>query len=224
MRQLIQAVYVATLLNVLAPMTLAQSANDERSAGPAGCNQNDQCPPRSIIEDEICGASTNGGCNDPPNEPVQHIACGNTVCGTFWWDETFRDSDWYEFQILSPSLVTWNVFADVAVDSFILDSGCVPKVLATGAGECPSTATATCLPAGTYRVFVAASFSNPFIQCFSSQSNYVANRVHPPNPVAVKKTTRHSPQRGHGRRAGHPFAVTLTPFVWSRRDGNICGA
>lgn len=147
------------------------------------CPDNDQCPVGAISELEVCGQDVNGGCNHPANA-AQPIACGDTICATFHWDTVqagVRDTDWYEFTLVAPACITWEVWADVPVDVGILGALCPPVVFAQGSGDCPAVAT-TCpclppgmaLPPGTYRVFAAPSFSNAPIACFSAASNYLA--------------------------------------------------
>ena len=56
------------------------------------------CPAGSVAELEVCGDTTNNGCNNviPAFEP---ISCGTTVCGTAFFNGTTRDTDWYTFTI-----------------------------------------------------------------------------------------------------------------------------
>jgi hypothetical protein len=74
------------------------------------------CPTTSIPEGEPpCSTDYddlyNGGCNSTP--PIfQAYNCGDTVCGetgTFLFQGgNYRDTDWYEFEITEPSLVTFS--------------------------------------------------------------------------------------------------------------------
>lgn len=155
--------------------------------GASCCAGNDQCPVGSINEAEVCTADTDGGCNDILN-PAQAIQCGDTICGTFWYDGTFRDTDWYEFTVLTDSIITWSVYADVPVDTFILTANCPPTILATGSGDCPSVAQVqVCVPRGTYRVFAAPAFGGPPITCFNLQNTwtYTADLDCVPSPCPL---------------------------------------
>lgn len=131
------------------------------------CPENDACPTGAIDEQEFepCGLDLlNGGCNSTPTT-FQQIACGDTICGTFWFDGTTRDTDWYEFTLSQPQEIVWSVWADVPVTVLVLNANCPPDILAIGVGTCPSVAATTCVPAGTYRVFVAPDFLSPLITC-----------------------------------------------------------
>jgi len=113
-------------------------------------------PGINLVEDEPCGQSTNGGCNQEPDFPSQPIQSGDRIAGTFWADDGTRDTDWYRFTLNTPSEVTAAVFADFPVRIFLIGGACgSTQILATNDGEnCPQTASA-CLGAGSYWVFVA---------------------------------------------------------------------
>ncbi|MFO0875157.1 MAG: hypothetical protein U0575_14455 [Phycisphaerales bacterium] len=129
------------------------------------CRENDACPDGAIVENEICGLDANGGCNSTPPK-FQQIACNDTICGAFWYDGSTRDTDWYEFTLSAPRAIAWLVWADVPVDVFVLSTECPPgSILATGGGTCPTIAATPCLAPGTYRLFVAPSFSAPQLDC-----------------------------------------------------------
>jgi hypothetical protein len=70
-----------------------------------------ECPGGSTDEGEPCGDDTNGGCNSFP--PVfRTITCGETVCGTGWYDGFTRDTDWYLLTLDGYYDVTWTVQAE----------------------------------------------------------------------------------------------------------------
>lgn len=147
------------------------SASRIAHGSPQGCVN---CPPTAIFEAEACGASTNDGCNVSPAR-FEPINCGDTICGTFWWDGTLRDTDWYEVTLTSTTCVTWTVFANVEVDAFIFDAACPPTVLASATGVCPTVASATIGP-GVFHLAVAPKFAQPVIACGGPQqrSEYLA--------------------------------------------------
>ncbi|MGH8016203.1 MAG: GEVED domain-containing protein, partial [Candidatus Zixiibacteriota bacterium] len=70
-----------------------------------------ECPGGSTDEGEPCGDDTNGGCNSPV--PIfRDITCGETVCGTGWFDGGLRDTDWYRLVLDGFYEVTWTVQAE----------------------------------------------------------------------------------------------------------------
>lgn len=146
------------------------------------------CPEGALQEFEPCGVDQNGGCNHA-NDDVQTIECGAQICGSFWWDtvvQNVRDTDWYEFTILTPQVVTWTVQANVDVVTFIFESTCPPTepYFGSATGPSPVIATTACLPPGTYRAFVAPHFANPPIECSTPQSIYYATLTCEPCPCA----------------------------------------
>ena len=100
---------------------------------------------------------------------------GNALqcCGTFWFDGTTQDTDWYEFTTDESMILTLSLYADATINpvAYILTDYCEPIILATGVGSCPTAAPSECLPAGTYRVFVATGFDS-VIACGDDASNY----------------------------------------------------
>ena len=130
----------------------------------------------SVQWDGFCVTEATSSCGDlcaPAVDPYEAIACGDTVCGTFWADGSFRDTDWYTFSLDTTTEVTWSVASLTGVAAFILDSNCPPFVIAVGAGACPTTVT-YCLDAGSYVAFVAPNvFAG--VPCGSGDANnYVA--------------------------------------------------
>ncbi len=137
------------------------------------CEAGQNCPPDAVEEGEPCGSDTNGGCNSGDPGPTTPLSIGDTVCGTFWADDNTRDTDWYEFTVDVDSDVTWAVNADIDVVAFLISASCPPAIIASDdAGTCPTTVEA-CLPAGTYRAFVALPVFGG-IPCGSDSTNYTA--------------------------------------------------
>ncbi|MBU0618155.1 MAG: hypothetical protein KKI02_10595 [Planctomycetes bacterium] len=129
-----------------------------------------ECPEGGIPEAEPCGEDTNGGCNMPV--PVfEPIACGTTVCGTGWFDGGTRDTDWYELVLTESATITLSLQAEFdalfgkigqyvpGVPGCANTTGYVDPYALPLACEWATVST-TCLPAGTYYIFVAPQFTN----------------------------------------------------------------
>jgi hypothetical protein len=127
------------------------------------------CPPGAVIEEEACGADTNGGCNSP-GLPCQPIQCNDVVCGTHWATGGTRDTDWYCFTVTEPNtLVTWSVESDFPAAVFLVSQACA--VVGTQSGACPWEASATLGP-GTYFAFVAPTGFEG-LPCGGDNNDYV---------------------------------------------------
>ncbi|MBU0616736.1 MAG: hypothetical protein KKI02_03375, partial [Planctomycetes bacterium] len=64
------------------------------------------CPPDGIPENEPCGDDTNGGCGlDPPQ--FEPLACMETICGTIWAEDGWRDTYWFEVVATKPTSFVW---------------------------------------------------------------------------------------------------------------------
>lgn len=130
------------------------------------------CPIGSIQETETCGGDTNGGCNVSP-VAVQPIQCGQRVCGTMFNTGYIRDTDWYQFNISLPSVVTWSVQSEPPVEVFLLTDTCPPSILGNGSTDRCGTATATALlQPGTYRAFIGAIGDG--YPCGAGANDYIA--------------------------------------------------
>jgi hypothetical protein len=123
------------------------------------------CPPGGTDEGEPCGTDTNGGCNDSP--PIfGGISCGETICGTSYFDGENRDTDWLKISGLTGAN-TFTVTAEAEFDLqllFITDTGpgncniTIPYVSVVG--PCmPATITTDTLPLGTYYVWVGPQYA-----------------------------------------------------------------
>ncbi len=112
------------------------------------------CPVNAVSENEMCGGDTNGGCNVNP-VTFQSIQCGQTICGTMFSNGSVRDTDWYQFTVTAPSIVTWAVQAEIPLEAILITNVCPPTILNIGPTDRCGTATATALLSpGTYRAFV----------------------------------------------------------------------
>jgi hypothetical protein len=103
---------------------------------------------------------TNGGC-DSPLPVFGSIACGETICGTAGTYTVggidHRDTDWYLFDLLEPSTVTWSVEAEFdPYIKLIETNNCVsPVTIAYAYGnECEMTTVETVLYPGQYAAYV----------------------------------------------------------------------
>jgi len=127
------------------------------------------CPPGAIDENEpdcgLLGDFVNGGCNSVP-EVFTSIAVGQTACGTGAFDGSTRDTDWYEFTLVAPTEVTWDVTAEFPVLVGLIAAPCPATAFLPGtaltAGACTQVISTACLPAGTYYAFVAPDFIEAF--------------------------------------------------------------
>lgn len=137
--------------------TLSFSQSSTNCTGAEDCSVCQlTCPTGGVPENETCGGDANGGCNVSP-AVFQGILCGQTVCGTMFTDGTTRDTDWYQFSLSSPAVVTWSVQSESPIEGFILNTACPPAIIASGTTERCGTAIATAvLQPGTYRTFVGA--------------------------------------------------------------------
>lgn len=132
-------------------------------------------PANSATEVEACGDASNDGCN--AGGVVEASSIGAVVDGTFWMTDDgagnlTRDTDFYSFDVPSDKTVTVSVHSASFVTCFILGGDIAAAncagitVLSTGAGACPSSASA-CLTAGTYYAFAALSFDAGATACGS---------------------------------------------------------
>lgn len=137
----------------------------------------DPCVEGSSEEEEDCGlpADTfNGGCNSTP--PVfAPLFCGQTYCGTAGSEGTFRDTDWYEIFIESPTLLTWTVQSDFPALIGLIETsdpgsatcsdttGFVDPFELVPAGSAGSVS--ACLQPGTYWWFVAPDITAGPVAC-----------------------------------------------------------
>ena len=124
------------------------------------------CPPEGIPENEPCGEDTNGGCGmDPPQfEPT---ACMETICGTLWAEDGWRDGDWFEVVVPEPTSLVWTAQAEFPVVIGLMETdppGSGSCWDMTGyldpydmAGPFPDTAeiTTEMLPPGVYWLWIA---------------------------------------------------------------------
>jgi hypothetical protein len=130
---------------------------------PAGATQEGEaCPPEDVYNDYY-----NGGCNSVP--PVfSPIACGETVCGTGWYDgdvSGYRDTDWYEFTLTEPGHVVWKVVAEFPLMTALMtpqpDCSYFTYIYAL-VMDCDTATLEQDMPAGTFWCFAAPQFATTF--------------------------------------------------------------
>ena len=124
------------------------------------------CPPGSLMEQEPCGQSSNGGCGANPGPVFEPITCGDTLCGTAWHDATdgSRDTDWYELNVTQAGVLTWQVTAEFAPQMMLIDPGsgdCIDYSILdyTSGPECQMTTITGAVTAGTYWLWIAPDLS-----------------------------------------------------------------
>ena len=117
------------------------------------------CDKAAHQEQELCGEDVNGGCNGAGPE---YIGLNRNVCGTFWAAGGTRDTDWFEFDLLEPAVVTMTANSTLNVTIGLLSNECPPQIYAIDATQsCGATITA-CMPAGSNIAFIArAGFDDP---------------------------------------------------------------
>lgn len=128
------------------------------------------CPPGAAVEGEpVCFNgyvdAFNGGCNSTPNV-FSPIACGQTVCGTggsYMFDGlSYRDTDWYEFDLPVAGNVTATVCTsfDTQLAAIDGDVGCGFITIICGSVFGPPQSMLSCeyaAPSGLNWIFVATS-------------------------------------------------------------------
>ena len=120
------------------------------------CAQDSFCC--SVAWDGICAGEAATLCPAlcPPAVPAYgSIACGQTLCGSFWADGSTRDTDWLKFTLTAATTeVTLDVSANFGIVLGFLDDQCPPFIYILEGQFCPASVTA-CLAAGTYTAFIA---------------------------------------------------------------------
>ncbi len=115
--------------------------------------------------------TVNGGCNSSP--PVfGAISCGETICGTAYYDGTDRDTDWYQLVVASDTEVTVSISAEFDVVAGIVDScgtgDCADATAVSpyvAVADCETGVVSACLPPGTWWLFVGPDFDGAPFAC-----------------------------------------------------------
>lgn len=116
--------------------------------------------------------TTNGGCSGL-FPAYTSIVCGQSYCGTAYFNGAQRDTDWYEITVGTATTVTWSVIAEYrVVAGLVAGTNGIPNCsLATGVSpfaiaESGQLATITiCLQPGTWWFFTAPDFGQPSFPC-----------------------------------------------------------
>jgi hypothetical protein len=133
------------------------------------------CPSGAVVENEICGFSSNGPCTNG-----QHLSCGGaTVCGTLSRSGAGlpRDIDFYSVNIPNNRFITWCVTSpqplNIALVSFpFCDTGPTPIFYdSESMGSCQNGCVTYHLAPGTYLVGMEVASSNA--SC-AGANNYTA--------------------------------------------------
>ncbi len=139
-------------------------------------------PAGAVSESEAaCGDSSNDGCNVTP-PAYDTLAIGQTVQGTLFNTRTLRDTDWYQFELPTRSLVTLSFASQFASGAAIIGrydfapEACEGPELLTVinnryAGLCETYSGTVELPAGTHRAVIANAFFDG-VGCGSGYEQY----------------------------------------------------
>lgn len=123
-----------------------------------------------IFIEADCGRpvdNVNGGCGSNP-VVFMPIECGQTVCGSSFYDGFDRDTDWF---LITPDLavetpIIWSGTANFDHQAVILNdpnADCLFEFCAFANAAAGETATASCLlPPGRNYVWVGPQFTTPF--------------------------------------------------------------
>ncbi|MEE2680771.1 MAG: hypothetical protein VX641_00195 [Planctomycetota bacterium] len=136
-----------------------------------------ECSLSSQMELEPCGMTTNDGCNSAAYSSQSDITIFHEVvsldvplCGTWFCDGTFRDTDWYAFEVPEPgAMVTTTLQSSELVVGYLYLArfGCPLEVIDYQYGNCPTILPERWLTAGFYRAIVAPGFES-IAQCSSA--------------------------------------------------------
>lgn len=134
-----------------------------------------ECPANATAEAENCGANENGGCLIAP-PAYQSISCGESICGSVYFDGNTRDTDWFSIDVANESTYTFNLNAEFNGSMFIVDvSDCDDPVIVTQGPDFTANvpySLASNLQPGHYAVFVAPSFDSAPFGC-GERNRYV---------------------------------------------------
>ena len=127
---------------------------------------------------EASGDTYNAGCNSTPPTYLPLARC-QTYVGTSWFNTGigFRDTDWYEFTLTEAQNVTVSGQARFSAQLYFLEiidcgTGQISLISAANNSACdPSFTMSASLPAGTWYVFIAPTFTSP-VSCGSGNEEY----------------------------------------------------
>lgn len=125
------------------------------------------CPTNGQSELEQCGQNINDGCFTMGGEQGQEallneqITPGIPMCGTWYFNGQFRDTDWFEFEVPEPGgYVSASLFSSDRVigNIYLAHASCPANIIRHTFGGCPTTIESDVLPPGTYRAIIAPGF------------------------------------------------------------------
>ncbi len=138
-----------------------------------GCDENIRS------EMEACGEFSNDGCSGDllgvENEAfARDLAYGHeainlneTVCGTWQFDGTVRDTDWYRVVVPEPG-ASLSVLLEssefIEANLYLAAESCPLELLDYVTGGCPTTIDLEWAPAGSYLIIVAPGFEQ-VVEC-----------------------------------------------------------
>lgn len=111
-------------------------------------------PANAVVETEVCGGDSNGGCNSDIPTYVD-ISCGQTRSGRAFAENDIRDTDWYRFTLATPATVTITGSSEFPAQYFLVDNCTNLTTLAqANSSSCGSSSINQSLAAGTYLLVV----------------------------------------------------------------------
>ncbi len=137
------------------------------------------CPGGASPENEPCYTDTNGGCGSDPLV-FGSIHCGETICGTSYFDGTYRDTEWFRLELPGGHAgydFTLRGQAEFDLQLFLIrdDGGdCYDLQLTYTQGDACATiqVLADCVPAtSTYYAWLGPQFTTAF-ECTNDDVQY----------------------------------------------------
>lgn len=134
------------------------------------------CFANALNELEICGDTTNDGCNlvIPTYETVVN---GQAYCGTSWKYSTYRDTDWYSFTLTSPQSVTVKASAEFPLQIMLVSLPCSSstQIGSFTISQCTTDSLyVNFVPAGEYAIVVAPDWLAYDMTC-NANNQYTFN-------------------------------------------------
>lgn len=148
-----------------------QICADQAAVMCAACQVACTLPDAAILEAEVCGDDTNGGCNAAgETEPV---AIGDSIRGTFWASGGTRDTDWYYLTVAEGTEVQLSIYSTAPCFAALVDLNCGGIIGGSAtSGACPGTSV-QCVPAGSYYVVALPSSFDGFACGTGEINDYV---------------------------------------------------
>ena len=148
------------------------------------------CSPTYTVENEVCGADVNGGCN-MPTPYFEPIICGDTLCGSAWMDNGTRDTDWFTFDVTTPGLYTFTAITQFpATMGYIGPNPVCPITVfsqyVNTPNECDTLSITSFLTAGTW-VYAIVPYNPAFTgyPCGGGENAYITYVCAPTPPMTV---------------------------------------